>query len=116
MIEDSKFYNLTGYVILAGGATDKSLAFNGTIRNNEAWNVNSFLWITGTNFTIEHNYIHDLETKSGSATIGIGIAANNTLVRENSTENMNGKQKNICRWNTDNLLGRECNNSKQHNP
>jgi len=93
VIEDSKFYNISNYAILAGGATDESLAFNGTIRNNEAWDVDSFIWATGSNFIIEDNYAHDLEVKSGSATIGIGIAANNSLIRDNIVEDMNGRQK-----------------------
>ena len=93
VIEDSKFYNINSYAIVAGGVTDESLAFNGTIRNNEAWDVDSFVWTKGSNFIIEDNYAHDLEVKSGSATIGIGIAANNSLIRDNIIEDMNGRQK-----------------------
>ena len=93
VIEDSKFYDINSYAILAGGATDKSLAFNGTIRNNEAWDVDSFTWATGSNFIIENNYIHYLEVKDDSATIGIGIAANDSLIRDNVIENLNGRQK-----------------------
>ncbi len=89
VIEDSKFYNINSYAIVAGGVTDESLAFNGTIRNNEAWDVDSFVWATGSNFIIEDNYAHDLEVKIGTWSIGIGVAANNSIVRNNDIHDIN---------------------------
>ncbi|RLF83689.1 hypothetical protein DRN44_00195 [Thermococci archaeon] len=93
VIEDSKFYDINWYAIVAGGVIQGSLAFNGTIRNNEAWNIGSFVYAEGSNFLVESNYAHDLEAKSGSGVIGIEIVSNDSLIRDNIIENINGRQK-----------------------
>jgi len=86
-VENSRFYEINSYAILIGF---KCKCNNGNITGNEIAYSDSGMWLWGEKFNIKNNYIHNMSIITGTASIGIGVESNDTIVTGNKIAYLRG--------------------------